>query len=145
DLDDIRDKVKEGEDLTDEEADHLDKMAEDGYAGDSDGDPVFEWMERRSMSKAPDAEADRRVEDRPKEDREDPEGELIEKLDAGEKLSPEDQDLAEKLKELRDGGSDQGSSDKTLPDQKEVDDVLRKAKEKKEKGEPLSIREQVFL
>jgi hypothetical protein len=145
DLDDIRDKLKDGEALTDEEAEHLDKMAEDGYAGDSDGDPVFEWMEKRSMSQAPDAEADRPVPDKPKSDREDPEGELIKQYEAGEKLSPEDEDLAKNLKKLRDGGKDQGSKDKPLPDQKEVDDVLRKAKEKKEKGEPLSIREQVFL
>ena len=145
DLEDIREKLKDGEALTDEEADHLDKMAEDGYAGESDGDPVFEWMEKRSMSKAPDAEADLPVPDRPKVDREDPEGDLIKKYEAGEKLSPEDEDLAKSLKELRDGGNDQSSSGKTLPDQKEVDDVLRKAKEKKEKGEALSIREQVLL
>lgn len=47
-LDEIREKLRDGVPLTAKEKKHLDDLMEDGYAGESDSDPVFEWMERRS-------------------------------------------------------------------------------------------------
>jgi len=44
----IRDKMNEGEKLTPAEEDFLQERLNDGYAGESDDDPIFEWAERSS-------------------------------------------------------------------------------------------------
>jgi hypothetical protein len=57
--DQIRKKLSNNAPLTPVEEAFLQELIEDGYAGESDGDPVFEWGERRAVE-----EADREREER---------------------------------------------------------------------------------
>lgn len=122
-FDGIRDKWERGEPLTKEELDHVDQLMEDGYAGESDSDPVFQFMERWSMMDPEDREATRseaksgkspkteKPDSREKgedsgggaKDRDVAEEKLIKRLESGEWMSEEDRATAEKLRDIRDG------------------------------------------
>jgi hypothetical protein len=47
--DQIRGKLKGGEELTESEEGFLEELSDKGFAGESDGDPVFDWQEKRAL------------------------------------------------------------------------------------------------
>jgi len=83
----IREKLKSGESLDAAEAGFLEMLSESGYAGDSEGDPIFRWQEKQSMAEAVDAiREDEASPQTPHERAED----QIERVRRGEKLSAKD-------------------------------------------------------
>ncbi len=84
----IREKLKAGESLDAAEAGFLEMLSESGYAGESEGDPIFRWQEQQSMAEAEEAMGeDEESPQTPHERAQD----LIERVRRGEKLSAKDQ------------------------------------------------------
>ena len=54
----IREKLRSGERLDPDEEAFLQQLSDSGYAGESDSDPVFNWMERKSMERSQSDESD---------------------------------------------------------------------------------------
>jgi len=93
----IREKLKTGESLDAAEAGFLEMLSESGYAGESEGDPIFQWQERQSMAEAEEAfRSDEQSAQTPQERAED----LMERVRRGEKLSAKDQHWLDLYRDL---------------------------------------------
>jgi len=93
----IRQKLRDGETLEPAEEGFLIERSEDGYAGESDSDPVFEWQERRAVE---DAERDREERERSVEGIHDRAEDLMDREADGEELSEEDRRFLERYREV---------------------------------------------
>ena len=92
----IREKLNKGEALEPAEEGFIQERADKGYAGESDSDPLYEWMERRAMEEADAAREDDEREIEAIHDRAD---ELIAREEDGETLSDEDRDFLDRYRE----------------------------------------------
>jgi len=84
----IREKLKAGESLDAAEAGFLEALSDSGYAGESEGDPIFRWQEQQSMAEAEEA---MRGGDQPAQTPHERAEDLMERVRRGEKLSAKDQ------------------------------------------------------
>jgi len=95
--DQIREKLRAGESLDAAEAGFLEMLSESGYAGESEGDPIFRWQEQQSMAEAEEA---MRSDDQPAQTPHERAEDLIERVRRGEKLSAEDQHWLDLYRDL---------------------------------------------
>jgi hypothetical protein len=93
----IRQKLRDGKPLSSVEEEFLIELTDAGYAGESDGDPVFEWQERHS---AEETQREREEQDRSVEGIHDRAEELMGRESDGETLSEEDRRFLERYREV---------------------------------------------
>ena len=93
----IRQKLRDGEPLEPAEEGFLIERAEDGYAGESDSDPVFEWQERQAEEES---RREREERERTVEGIHDRAEDLMDREADGEELSEEDRRFLERYREV---------------------------------------------
>jgi hypothetical protein len=93
----IREKLRSGERLDPAEEAFLGELADSGYAGESDSDPVFNWMERQSMEDSQFEESDHEWDVDEIHGRAE---ELMARQGRGESLSDDDWDFLARYREI---------------------------------------------